>query len=630
MTALVTALAVMSSRADAAKRARCPDGSYVVVGQRLITGDPAAAPADMLSIVGRKVSIESGCPPRRGTVKGTRKGTKVQASWPRCGQRRRVVLKALIDTACRNVTGTVKWKGSGPQSFRGFDVSSVTTTTVTSTTAPTVTTTTLGTSACTNATLAQLEQVVASGGTLTFCPGTSILLEKTLVVDGVDVTLRGPATLSRDFSAPAFRLFEVRGGSLTLEMVFLRNGRVIGTNGGNGQNGQNGDGGMQGANHDNEPGVAGEPGMKGQDATEASAGEDGGMALGGGILVHAGATVTLRDSTLDLNGAVGGRGGDGGAGGRGGGGGAGGRGGGGPDAVGGNGGSGGNGGNSTEGKNGGNGGEARGGGIHNSGTLTIERCRFMANFAQAGLAGRGGAGATGGAGGGGNFGGSSFDGPAMGDGTKKGGDGGSGIGGLVGWRGGDGGSGGNAFGGAIYNQGTLVVSDTEFNGNFATATDGSYGASAGAGGGGGSGGNGGGGKPGGKGGNGGGGGNGANGGSNGNGGDTGGGAIFSTNQPALTNVTFRKKNDGTPSNTASAGTGGVDNCTPGDFSCFGAGGPGGLGGSKGSGGASVPLGSEPGADGLPGSDGNPGVDGQAGTPGFASDPECSVAGASCS
>jgi hypothetical protein len=619
----VAALAMLPAAADAAKPARCPDGSYVVVGQRLITADPAAAPADMLSIAGRKVSIESGCAPRRGTVKGTRSGTKVQASWPRCGLRRRVVLKALIDTACRNVSGTIKWKGSAPQSFRGFEVSTATTTTVTSTTATTarVTTTTVGGSACTNAGLAQLEQVVASGGTLAFCPGTSILLEKTLVIDGVDATLRGPVTLSRDSSAPAFRLLEVRGGSLTLETVFLRNGRVFGSTGGNGQNAVDGDGGMQGANHDNEPGVAGEPGETGKDATEAQAGEDGGMALGGAILIHTGATVTLRDSTLDNNGVVGGLGGKGGAGGRGGGG---------PDAVGGNGGGGGNGGNATAGKNGGSGGEARGGGIHNSGTLTIERGRFIGNFATGGLAGRGGAGATGGAGGGGNFGGSSFDGPAMGDGTKKGGDGGNGVAGLVGWRGGDGGNGGNAFGGAIYDQGTLVVSDAEFNGNFAAATDGSYGASAGAGGGGGGGGTGGGGKPGGKGGNGASGGNGADGGSNGNGGDAGGGAIFSTSQPTLSNVTFRKKQDGTPSNTASAGTGGVNNCVPGGFSCFGAAGPGGIGGSKGLGGASVPLGSQPGADGTAGSDGAPGVDGHAGSAGFASDPECSVGGASCS
>ncbi len=646
---VLVCVSLLVARAEAAKAPRCPDGSYVVLGQRLVTGDPAGAPVDLVTIAGRTVGIDSGCPPKRGLVKGTKTGTKIRVKWRRCGALRGVLLKALIDTACQNVSGTIKSKGAATASFDGVETSfATTTTTATTTSAPgsTVTTTTQsgGTtsttlrSCSTDADLPALTAVMANGGTLDLpCAGGSVTIPDTLVVDGVNVTVRTPQTefgraamvIQRDNGGVAslFRLFEVRGGStLTLEGVFLAGGRVLGTSGAAGIHGTDGNGGAGGSNQDNNPGIPGGPGGKGDDAVEATAGENGGVGRGGAMRIEGGSTVVLRDCRIENNGAIGGLGTPGGAGGRGGGGGAGGRGGGGGGVVGGDGGLGGEAGLATEGRDGGDGGDAQGGGIWNAGSLTLERCVVAQNFAAAGLSGRGAAGGTGGGGGSGERGGTSFNNaPSEPSNQKAGGKGGAGRTGTAGKRGGNGGNGGNAFGGGIYNEGTLVVIDTDFRNNSASGSNGSYGASAGAGGGGGGGGRGGDGKPAGMGGNGADGGDGADGGSNGDGGGGIGGGLYSTNQPTLTNVTFRRTN-GVPTNTVASGSGGLNNCTPGDFTCFGAGGPGGLGGTAGPGG-SGPSGAAP--NGSPGNDGGSGANGEPGKPGLSGDPECHAAGGSC-
>src|SRR5689334_13533297 len=136
-------LGLLATSALGKKAPRCPDASWIVVGQRLVPG-ATAAPTDAVTIAGRKIGVASGCPPKRGAVTATSKGTSVHARWARCGTARRVDLKALIDAGCSGMTGTVKAKGSAPQSFRatsddGINAPGSTTTT---TTGPGSTTTT--------------------------------------------------------------------------------------------------------------------------------------------------------------------------------------------------------------------------------------------------------------------------------------------------------------------------------------------------------------------------------------------------------------------------------------------------------------------------------------------------------
>ena len=93
------------------------------------------------------------------------------------------------------------------------------------------------------------------------------------------------------------------------------------------------------------------------------------------------------------------------------------------------------------GKNGGKGGSGWGGAIFNAGDLTLTSCQFLTNRAAGGNGGKGGGGASG---------------------ASRGGDGGSGGGGAT------------ALGGAVYNAGTLWISDCSFEGN--TTVGGSGGA----------------------------------------------------------------------------------------------------------------------------------------------------------
>lgn len=100
-------------------------------------------------------------------------------------------------------------------------------------------------------------------------------------------------------------------------------------------------------------------------------------------------------------------------------------------------------GSATAGGAGGKGGSAEGGAIYNAGTLTVTRTTFVDNRAQGGYGGFGGCGADSTAGPGG--------------------------------PGGSGGSGGKGKGGAIYNTGTLTVTDSTFIGNEALGGNGGAG-----------------------------------------------------------------------------------------------------------------------------------------------------------
>jgi hypothetical protein len=469
----------------------------------------------------------------------------------------------------------------------------------------------------------QLEAVFATGGTLDFdCTG-SIEIDETLVANGVDVTLIGPSvSIVRDTLGPAIRLLDVRGSTLTLDGISLREGFALGANGVNGADGEDGVGGSHGS--DGGEGQNGQIGQPGGNATEAEDGTDGGEASGGAMLIDAASTVVLQNCFVSQNDAAGGLGGDGGQGGRGGDGGTGGRGGPGPGKNAGNGADGGIGGAATPGRDGGSGGLAFGGAIANAGSLTIDNCTFQSNGASGGSAGRGRFGGVGGGGGGGGRGGDSTNTEPMfpNDNQGLGGNSGNAGNGVKGENGGNGGNGGSGFGGAIFNTGTLSVSNSRFQFNFAAGRPSGFGASAGNGGNGGDGNFGGRGKPGGKGGNGGDAAAGGIGGSNGTGGGSVGGAIFSTTPIKLIDVTFSQ-------NSVAGGSGGSDTCTPGSFNCFGAAGPGGLRGDKGFGGANDPIGSGHAPDGTDGIEGEAGTDGAAGAPGFGVEANCQANNATC-
>jgi len=105
----------------------------------------------------------------------------------------------------------------------------------------------------------------------------------------------------------------------------------------------------------------------------------------------------------------------------------------------------GTGGNGTSGRNGS---AAFGGAIYNAGDLTLDTCQFLTNSATGGTGGDGGAG---------------------------------GSGGYQGGNGANGGTGAAAFGGAIYDLGTLSVTDCTFDGNTVQGGDGGNGGAAGTG-----------------------------------------------------------------------------------------------------------------------------------------------------
>ena len=649
-------LAVLATSTMAAKRVPCPDASYVV-GARLLPGD---GDSDLLTITGRSISLASGCPAKRGQVKGTKRGTTVRAKWGTCGALKRVVLQALIDPACRNATGSINWKKSGgKRQFTAVEASLVTTTSTTTTSSPastttttprpsttttpgsTTTSTTLFTGPCTPLTLDNVKAAVASGGVYEFCQGGSVTLDETLVVNG-SVTLLGPSTpegrgfvtYRREFGPTAFRLFRVLG-SLTLDGAALVNGLDLGASGSSGAPADEAMAGDPGTPN-NVPATTGGVGGTGEPGLAPGAGGQGGDGRGGAMLIEGGASVTLTNCLVENNGAVGGRGGDSGNAARAGTGGPGGDGGVGNGTNAGNGGAGGFPGTAHDAEDGGNGGNAEGGAIHNAGTLSVESCAFRNNFVTGGIGGRAGWGGSGGAGGSGGRGGPSNQTSPSGQPSNmgKGGNGGIALSGTNGTNGGRGGDGGTTAGGAIFSSGSLTLIDVSFRNNSATGAASGYGASGGAGGGGGGGGIGGIGNGCGKGGNGGDGGSGGNGGSNGNGGSARGGAVFSSGQPTLVGVAFVRNGDGSPSNLVGGGSGGLNNCTPGRIDCFGDGGSAGVGGTGAPGGSGACFlngnpGGPQGAKGTDGADGEAGAVGGPGTPGAAIDPECSAGGASC-
>src|SRR5262249_6600783 len=124
--------------AFAKKPPRCPDSTY------LIAEAAAGAPviADSVTIKGSTVALGPSCPLRKGVVVGTKQGTSVRVRWRRCGELKKVALRALIDKSCTTMSGTVRAKGVKSQTVHGAPPPDTTTTTTTL--APSTTTTTPG------------------------------------------------------------------------------------------------------------------------------------------------------------------------------------------------------------------------------------------------------------------------------------------------------------------------------------------------------------------------------------------------------------------------------------------------------------------------------------------------------
>ncbi len=197
------------------------------------------------------------------------------------------------------------------------------------------------------------------------------------------------------------------GAKVSLTNVSLLNNVAFGIDNGNGVNGSGG-------------GATGNPG---------GAGVEGTVAEGGAIMNGAG-KLTIKNSFLSTNEALGGNGGNGGTGAFGGG-------------AGGTNGANGAPGTGGAGGAGGNGAEALGGGIYNEtgARLTLINTLFFSNVAQGGSGGVGGSGNIGAGGTGGN------------SQTSAGGSGGLGTGGA----GGAGGDGGQGNGGGLYNLGVVTL-----------------------------------------------------------------------------------------------------------------------------------------------------------------------------
>jgi len=308
-------------------------------------------------------------------------------------------------------------------------------------------------------------------------------------------------------------------GELKLIGCVLSNNRAVGTNGGVGSAGS--------------PGLTGPPGANGMTGGSGGNGDAGGAGQGGGLYNAASGELTLEETSVSGNQALGGAGGTGGAGG------AGGTGGDGTVVPAGNGGPGGAGGH------GGMGGAGQGGGIYNAGLLSLTNSTVSGNSAAGGLGGAGSIGGNGGNGG------NAIGGPFAGAGGTGG-------------RSGNGGSGGSGSGGGIQDLGTLSLIRSTLSGN---ASNGNHG---------------GGGGPGGNGGNGGfsstvgSGGVGGLGGDGGEGGRGLGGAIHEGGALQATNVTL-VGNQGSGGNGGNGGAGGMGG--QGDVGFGGFGGDGGNGGA---------------------------------------------------
>ena len=100
--ALVALLAAGTS--VVAAPARCPDGRYEVVR------DVPVVPSHQIAIENGTITWGLICPPVKATFVASKRGTRVRASWPSCGEGRfgRINLVARIDPSCATMRGRAR------------------------------------------------------------------------------------------------------------------------------------------------------------------------------------------------------------------------------------------------------------------------------------------------------------------------------------------------------------------------------------------------------------------------------------------------------------------------------------------------------------------------------------------
>jgi cysteine-rich repeat protein len=114
---IALALAALAATASA-KRTPCPPGRYVITqGAAIIIGDTAPAVGTVVVQPGQ-IALGTHCGLRHGSIKATKKGTKLKGQWASCGALRALRLSALIENDCQTMVGTVRAKKTPPQSFR--------------------------------------------------------------------------------------------------------------------------------------------------------------------------------------------------------------------------------------------------------------------------------------------------------------------------------------------------------------------------------------------------------------------------------------------------------------------------------------------------------------------------------
>ena len=102
VAALVSLLAAGTS--VVAAPAGCPDGRYQVVH------DVPNVPSHQMAIENGTIAWGLICPPVKATFAASKRGTRVRASWPSCGEGRfgRMNLVARVDPSCATMRGLTR------------------------------------------------------------------------------------------------------------------------------------------------------------------------------------------------------------------------------------------------------------------------------------------------------------------------------------------------------------------------------------------------------------------------------------------------------------------------------------------------------------------------------------------
>jgi len=107
-TSLVLLAVASGALAKDTGRARCPGGRFVANDAPLVAGDTAPE-AGAVVLANGQVSIGGSCAATSATMKRTRRGTLVRATWSSCqGLPGTVRLRGLIRTGCTTLTGIIR------------------------------------------------------------------------------------------------------------------------------------------------------------------------------------------------------------------------------------------------------------------------------------------------------------------------------------------------------------------------------------------------------------------------------------------------------------------------------------------------------------------------------------------